>query len=156
MIAIVTYYKMDITPEAGIKRRLSKEALLRLQMRCRELFVNCLTSTFKAVVDSRNKHRLSTWMKSAISALEIAIVVSEAVVSSDNNPYYSKQSLLEILRVVRRLVDVLSSKESCRQFQDMLNKEEPLKSIDSVLLIMLEQQMASGGARFKRTTLYSL
>ena len=43
-----------------------------------------------------------------------------------------------MLRVIRKLVDTLSLKETYRLFQEMLNKEELFRSIDSILMIMLE------------------
>jgi hypothetical protein len=125
-------------------------------MCCRDVFTRCLCSTFKPIVESRNKGKISAWIQSARSVFHIAIVVSEAVVGNDNNPYYSKQSLLEMLRVVRRLIDTLSMKETQRLFQEMLNKEDLFKSIDSILMIMLEQQAPTGGPRFKKNFLYGL
>lgn len=84
------------------------------------------------------------------------MVVSEPVIGDDNNPYYSKQSLLEMLRVIRKLINNLSLKETYRLFQEMLSKDELFRSVDAILMMMLENQAVAGGIRFKKNPLYSL
>jgi hypothetical protein len=81
-----------------------------------------MSNTFKPIVESRSKQKIGWWIESLRCVFYLAIVTSEPLINNENNPYYSKQSLFEMLRVVRRLVDNLAQKESYRLFQEMLSR----------------------------------
>lgn len=54
-IAVLEYYKMDASSDSGIKRKLSRESLLRLHLKLREVFSKFIINTLKQIYESRNK-----------------------------------------------------------------------------------------------------
>lgn len=81
---------------------------------------------------------MANWVNGVRGLWEIVMVAAGRENEEEGSSgYSSKQSLLEMLRVFQRMLEMLSQKETLKVFQEMLNKDDFLKMLDTYTLLLL-------------------
>lgn len=81
---------------------------------------------------------MANWVNGVRGLWEIVMVAAGREGEEEcSSGYSSKQSLLEMLRVFQRMLEMLSQKETLKVFQEVLNKDDFLKVLDTYTLLLL-------------------
>lgn len=74
LIPTISYYKLDISSDPAIKRKLTKEQLLRLQAKCRDIFVRTMHGCFIPMMQSKIRANCQNWSKNLKNVFYLCVV----------------------------------------------------------------------------------